>query len=566
MKWSERVGRLVAIPLIVSLVPFACAWALWQENGNPICTAPDDQDEVRVTSDGEGGAVLVWEDNQIFAQRVDSSGAMMWDMDGISICTARSTERYPRVVSDGAGGAIIAWEDYRGSLIGGKNIYAQRVDASGNLVWSPLGVAICTATGDQFSPRVVPDGQGGAIIVWRDCRDGSSNADIYVQRVGPLGVVKWSGNGVAVCTASGDQDSPEIVSDGAGGTIVAWQDFRSNSDYDIYAQLVDSSGVAKWTGGGVAISAASGNQTRPQIATDGAGGAIITWRDSPGGSGDIYAQRVNGSGTVQWVANVVPICTAMGDQDQPEIVSDGAGGAIITWHDMRNLDNYDIYAQLVDSLGVVRWVGNGVGICVEEYGQMDPTITSDGAGGAIVTWRDYRNANHWDIYAQRVDTSGVEGWTVGGVPVCMEIDNQFYPRIVSDGAGGAIIGWEDHRGGGDYDIYAQRLTADGEFVGVVDEVVVPVRASELSQNVPNPFNPLTHITFRVAVPGEARLRVYDIAGRLVRTLVADWREPGVYSEVWDGKGDEGNALPCGVYFYSIKAGHFVATRKMVLLH
>jgi flagellar hook assembly protein FlgD len=61
------------------------------------------------------------------------------------------------------------------------------------------------------------------------------------------------------------------------------------------------------------------------------------------------------------------------------------------------------------------------------------------------------------------------------------------------------------------------------------------------------------------------LQIFDVSGSLVRTLVNSWREPGVYSEVWDGRADGGAALSSGVYFYQLKAGDFVATGKTVLL-
>jgi flagellar hook assembly protein FlgD len=61
------------------------------------------------------------------------------------------------------------------------------------------------------------------------------------------------------------------------------------------------------------------------------------------------------------------------------------------------------------------------------------------------------------------------------------------------------------------------------------------------------------------------LQVFDVSGSLVRTLVDGRREPGVYSEFWDGRGDDDSALPSGVYFYSLEAGEFTAKHKMVLL-
>jgi len=93
------------------------------------------------------------------------------------------------------------------------------------------------------------------------------------------------------------------------------------------------------------------------------------------------------------------------------------------------------------------------------------------------------------------------------------------------------------------------------------------KAFALAQNYPNPFNPSTSITF--AVGGEesvsVRLSVYDIRGRLVRTLVEGNKTPGSYSLDWDGRDSQGRSVASGIYFYRIKAGVFKQTRKMVLL-
>jgi hypothetical protein len=99
----------------------------------------------------------------------------------------------------------------------------------------------------------------------------------------------------------------------------------------------------------------------------------------------------------------------------------------------------------------------------------------------------------------------------------------------------------------------------------VEGPIASASTSMLDQNVPNPFNPVTQITFSVTKPGKVVLRIYDIAGRHLRALADGWREPGVYSEVWDGRDDAGKQLSSGVYFYRLDAGDFVATRTMVLL-
>lgn len=94
------------------------------------------------------------------------------------------------------------------------------------------------------------------------------------------------------------------------------------------------------------------------------------------------------------------------------------------------------------------------------------------------------------------------------------------------------------------------------------------KVSSLAQNSPNPFNPSTTISYTVA-PIESlvpvRLEVFNIRGQLVRTLVNEVVEPGEYSFFWQGLDDHGKELSSGVYFYRLRAGNFVATRKMVIV-
>ncbi|MCK5407328.1 MAG: T9SS type A sorting domain-containing protein, partial [Candidatus Krumholzibacteria bacterium] len=91
-------------------------------------------------------------------------------------------------------------------------------------------------------------------------------------------------------------------------------------------------------------------------------------------------------------------------------------------------------------------------------------------------------------------------------------------------------------------------------------------AYSLGQNYPNPFNPSTTIGFTVAQSGHVTLKIYDVAGRLVRTLVDERRRPGtVYSSKWDGRNDSGERVASGVYFYKLVAGNFTQVRKLVLL-
>jgi hypothetical protein len=87
----------------------------------------------------------------------------------------------------------------------------------------------------------------------------------------------------------------------------------------------------------------------------------------------------------------------------------------------------------------------------------------------------------------------------------------------------------------------------------------------LSQNWPNPFNPITNIGFGTKEPSYVSLRIYDAAGRLVTTLIDESRPAGQYETAWPGTDGTGGTVASGVYFYRLKAGPFEETRKMILL-
>jgi hypothetical protein len=100
----------------------------------------------------------------------------------------------------------------------------------------------------------------------------------------------------------------------------------------------------------------------------------------------------------------------------------------------------------------------------------------------------------------------------------------------------------------------------------VDEpsIVIPERF-RLSQNYPNPFNPTTMIQYDLPEATQVTIAVYDLMGRAVKTLVDEFKDAGYHTVTWDARDDEGNRMSGGVYLYSIQAGTYHKTQKMVLL-
>jgi hypothetical protein len=94
--------------------------------------------------------------------------------------------------------------------------------------------------------------------------------------------------------------------------------------------------------------------------------------------------------------------------------------------------------------------------------------------------------------------------------------------------------------------------------------------STLLQNYPNPFNPETWVPYLLVEPANATLKIYSTTGKLVRTLDLGYKDAGIYlnkgnAAYWDGKDEHGDSVASGVYFYSLQAGKFNATRKMVIV-
>lgn len=90
-------------------------------------------------------------------------------------------------------------------------------------------------------------------------------------------------------------------------------------------------------------------------------------------------------------------------------------------------------------------------------------------------------------------------------------------------------------------------------------------AFRLDPNYPNPFNPATQITYAVPYPAAVRLHVYDMLGRLVRTLIHATQPMGTYTVTWDGRDEAGTPVSSGTYLYRLEAGEHVQTRTMQLL-
>jgi hypothetical protein len=127
------------------------------------------------------------------------------------------------------------------------------------------------------------------------------------------------------------------------------------------------------------------------IASDGAGGALVAWQDGRSGFAHTFGNHVLASGLLdaRWPADGLEISNTSQDEDDPRIVADGAGGALVTFLDVRNF-HHNVYAVHVKGEGVLdpAWPVGGRALSVTETEQTETALTADGHGGAFATWQD----------------------------------------------------------------------------------------------------------------------------------------------------------------------------------
>jgi FlgD Ig-like domain len=569
------------------------ALAEWPALGRAISTAPGNQNRAHVATDGAGGALITWQDGRgalptVFVQHVRASGDVdtSWPVDGralladpASLVTALGGQLLPVIVADGRGGAIVAWQDERGD-IHGPDVFAQHVLASGAVdpAWPANGVPLCAVVGVQDEIAIASDGVGGAIVTWMDGRAGGgtdgSGVDIFAQHVLSSGVVdpRWPANGRALCTAPSTQAFPKIASDGAAGgsgAIVTWEDFRpSATGIDIYAQHVSNAGVVDpaWPVNGRDLSTAPRSELNPTIVPDGpasaggVSGAIVTWFDDRDTTNHIFAQHVLGSGAIDpaWPASGLAVSRAPVDEIDPVLTSDGAGGAIVTWEDARNNQNHNPYVQHVVASGKVdpNWPVNGRALSLSSGEQFNASIAGDGAGGALVAWEEDSF-----VFAQHVLPSGLldPKFPVNGRFLRLLLSFQHDPDIVSSGTGNAIVAWADQFTDPSFDIYAALVDAGGTLS--VDPGIGP---AGLAFAAPSPNPARGSVTLRFTLPRDAgvKLAIYDVGGRRVRAFAPGALSAGEHSLAWDLRDESGRAVSPGLYLARLDADGQALTQRI----
>ena len=580
---SNRCSVLLACTLIFTGF-LNGQWLTDPSTNNPICVATGGQYQPVAISDGSGGAIIAWQDgrhsgmSEIYVQKITRQGYVLWPEDGTSLSVSTGFKIDPVITTDGSGGAIVAWNEDRTNN-NFYDVYAQRINADGQIEWGPEGVPISTSTSYQVNEEIVSDQAQGAIVTWLDYLN-QSFFQVYAQRVNNAGQIQWPDNGVPVSSVPAELAVLPVSSHGAGRFIVGRIDPATRQAH-LYAVGPDGQADPAWPDPeGARVSVSTTAEYDVIVADDNNNGAWAAWEQhsATATTTDIYFQLLNDGGKRLLGDTGTKVSMPLSDAaletissalfggspngrltatPSSKVAATSSRGLFVVWADRRNSDmtGIDIYAQLYDTNGVAQWGDGGVPLTTKAGDQQNAVAASDGEGGLIVAWED-----EGDIYAQRINSAGDIQWAVNGVPVSTAIDAQRFPAIVGSDSG-AIITWEDGRVAPSSDIYASRVSSAATVNAVVEhsKTTLPTGYA-LGQNYPNPFNPTTVIEFSIPERTSVDLRLYDLLGNEVRVLIDKEMPAGNYKLSFDGR-----SLSSGTYFYRLTTDRFVQTRKLLLV-
>ena len=450
-----RLGfSIFCIYIVLGVQPAA---AQWQLNGVPAWTKSNASGWPIVLSEGIEGTIVVWEHEDdsaggadITAQRFDRLGNKLWGADGIAVASASGDEPLADAVSDGQGGVIVAWTREAGN----GNVFVQWYDAAGVPRFAGYGLAVAnTAATEEAQALSLLNGDTFA-VAWTT--NAAGDDDVYVQKYNISGSAQWIAGGRLVCNATNDQRNVVMKPDGTNGVILAWEDVRNGTAYNMYGQRVGQNGVPVWLANGALLMGVSliDTQRNAQIVPIGDGGAIFAWeRETFSGGTILHANQRSATGVEEWGLGPYNLDSSSDLILHTRAVSDGVGGAIIVWSVQTGSD-WDIYGTRIQSDGITLWGGALLNTTDLE---LQPSLAPDGNSGALLTWQNYNSS---DIYARRIDGTGASLWA-SDVPVCSTPEWQQGASPSRGACGDFYVGWNDSRAN---DIYAQRIeNEDGEW-------------------------------------------------------------------------------------------------------
>ncbi len=497
---------------------------------------------------------------------------------------------------------VFGQDTLKNALAGVADFFIAKYNSSGGVVWAR------GAGGSDFDyGRSIGLDSSGNIYVTGYFRSpfivfGSDTLTNANPPYADLFIVKYDSGGRVLWATSADGSSDDygyaVAVDRSGNCYVTGS-FRSltlkfgsitlmkTAYADIYIVKYDPDGKPVW-----AMSAGGGFDDVAQgIAVDPSGNSYVTgYFYSPviafgptvltnSGSGDMFIAKYDTSGTVVWAKKA----GGQYDDEGYSVSADAFGNIYVAGYffspsitfgstTLTNTGASDIFLVKYDRMGDVIWARRAGGTSDDEaYG-----VSVDTSGYSYITGYFFSpdiafdttvltNAGSYDIFIAKYDTGGRIVWAKGtggaddDIGQCIALDASGNAYITGGFISSPIVFDADTLwSAGGYDVVVAKV--GGKATSVSPGVEDLPGAFSLRQNYPNPFNPATTITYQLANRTHVTLKIFDLLGREIITLVDEIQEPGYKSVRWDTE-----KVPSGIYFYRIIAGSFTETKKMTLL-
>ncbi len=524
---------------------------LWGANGIRLSGIGDFQPNPVACQTSDGNYVFAWivatSPQVIGLQKISLTGQRMWGADPIIYSSGTSEHyTYPAIVPSDNGSVIVIHSGYTGTFTAPYKIYAQKFDTDGNPVWGTGGVSVQNM-GIPFyeHPNVIGDNNNGAFVAWYDDRDFNNLFSSFAQHVTSSGTVSFPENGAEVSTNSSMHHIYPTLAYIAGTNELYsfWLEETSQQDnFAVYGQKFDASGTRQWTSNGLSFTSMTSNAMFGPYAlpTDTSVYVIYLQGNGSGLNEGVYAFMVNSNGDFSWSPDIVTMSNPTQEKLHSVTTIWTDHIAKIAWEDRRN-DGGGIYAQNINPNGEL---GNIV-IPVELS-----SFTGVRNGNMVtLNWQTATELNNRGFAVER-HVSNV--WENIGFVQGNGTSTNPHSYSFSDG----------NLSAGTYSYRLKQIDNNGtsKYFNLAESFTIQPADYNLSQNYPNPFNPTTLIKYSLSEKNQVTIKIYNVLGSEVAVLVNEVKPAGSYEVNFNASG-----LSSGVYYYTISAGKFNVTKKMILM-
>ena len=564
----------------VLLLITTSAFAQWSSDPNvnlAVCDTSGGQELPKIVSTSDGGCYISWFDTRsgayrVYMQRFNAQGVKQWDPNGLLIsANAQSTSLVDwDLAVDDSNNAIVVFTDTRnGTSI---NPFAYKISPQGDFRWGANGVALSTSSSTfQPNPKVVKTSDGNFVFTWIFS---STPRKVALQKLNAAGVKQW-GTDPILLSGTGTEllDYPSLVSADNGSIILLMSgytgSFLNPTNYRLYTQKFSPSGTPLWGANPdtvYALGRVSGFFV-PKIIPDRNNGAFYVWHDERSGANSTsYVQRFTSAGTNLFPINGTASSTLAGrlHNDAWVAYTPATGETYMCWYETNSSTQsiYGVYGQKFSADGTRLWADSGKAL--RPFGGGQPSFIRCFAkdSSAVVFYLDGVTVTTNLVRGFKVDRNGNMLWGGSIKDISSVVSGKGRLTGALTLSGNSLLTWADKRLDAN-GVYAQELNFNGQL-GVITSVKEiggeTPKEFALEQNYPNPFNPLTKLSFVIGHSSLVSLKVYDVLGREVATLVNEAKPAGKYEVTFDATN-----LASGVYFYKLKAGSYSATKRMLLI-